>query len=117
MMAKLNGESSLPAEAQAFLDSYKTMLQEKPEAEASEAIIQFIYRRYYEEMGGAGEPPEVKPHSAAPRRKADNVTAFRRPAPQRAKAASGSPSKSGLPVALIFACLVVVYTAFRYFFR
>jgi hypothetical protein len=118
MMAKLNGASSLPPEAQAFLDRYQAMLKEKPEAEAAEAIIQLIYKSYYEEMGGAGEPPQVKPQSAATRQTADNVTAFRRPAaPQRAKAASGSQAKSRLPVALIFACLVVAYTAFRYFFR
>jgi len=116
-MAKLNGASSLPTEAQAFLDRYKAMLNESPEAEASEAIIQLIYKSYYEEMGGAGAPPEVKPHSVETSKPADNVTAFRRPAQRRARTASGSQAKSRLPVALIFACLVVVYVAVRYFFR
>src|SRR6201987_210557 len=48
MMAKLNGASSLPAEAQAFLERYKALPKESPEAEASEAIIQLIYKSYYE---------------------------------------------------------------------
>jgi hypothetical protein len=118
MMAKLNGASSLPPAAQAFLDRYKTLLKEKGEADASEAIIQLIYQSYYEEMGGAGQAPDVKPRSAGNGQASDNVTAFkRRPAAQRSKAAGGPQAKPKLPVALIFACLVVVYTAFRYFFR
>ena len=115
-MAKLNGASSLPPAAQTFLESYKALRQEKNEAEASEAIIQLIYQSYYEEMGGAGQAPEVKPRST-PDQSSGNVTAFKRPPPQRPKAAAGPQQKSKLPVALIFACLVVVYTAFRYFFR
>jgi hypothetical protein len=118
MMAKLNGASSLPATAQAFLDRYKAMLKDKSEAEASEAIIQLIYQSYYEEMGGAGQAPEVKPRAVETAPSSSNVTAFKRPAPQRAaKSVRGLQEKPRLPVALIFACLVVVYTAFRYFFR
>ena len=60
MMAKLNGASALPAEAQAFLASYKTLLEEMTEAEATEATIQLIYKTYYAEMGGAGTPPDVR---------------------------------------------------------
>ena len=117
MMAKLNGASSLPPAAQSFLDRYKALQKEKGEAEASEAIIQLIYQSYYEEMGGAGQAPEVKPRSGGTSPASDNVTAFKRPPAQRPKSASGPQGKSKLPVALIFACLVVVYTAFRYFFR
>ena len=55
----------------------------------------------------------------------DNVTAFRRPAPQKAKPKdriqgwiqTGPDGKPKLPVALIFACLVVVYVGFRYYWR
>ena len=115
MMAKLNGASSLPPTAQAFLDRYKLLLKENSEPEASEALIQLIYQSYYEEMGGAGQAPEVKPRSTSSA--SDNVTAFKRPPAQRPKAAGGSQGKSKLPVALIFAGLVVVYTALRYFFR
>jgi hypothetical protein len=68
-------------------------------------------------MGGAGQAPEVKPRAAETSSASDNVTAFKRPPAQRPKAAGGVQGKSKLPVALIFAGLVVVYTAFRYFFR
>jgi hypothetical protein len=116
MMAKLNGASSLPPAAQAFLERYKALVKEKGDVEASEAVIQLIYHSYYEEMGGAGQAPEVKPRASATGA-SDNVTAFKRPPAQRPRAASGPQQASKLPVALIFACLVVVYTAFRYFWR
>jgi hypothetical protein len=117
MMAKLNGTSSLPPEAQSFLEQYKALLKQKTEAEASDAIIQIIYRNYYEKMGGAGEPPNVKVQPAGGGRTSGNVTAFKRPSPQRPKAAGGSQTRPRLPVALIFVCLVIIYTGFRYFFR
>jgi hypothetical protein len=116
MMAKLNGASSLPQTAQAFLDQYKALLMEKSEAEASEAVIQLIYQSYYGEMGGEGPAPEVKPRPAAGRA-GDNVTAFKRPPAQRPRATGGQQARPRLPVALIFICLVVVYTAVRYFWR
>ena len=54
------------------------------EGEATEATIGAIYKAYYAEMGGAGTPPDVRAPAAEPA--ADNVTAFRRPAPkQKAK--------------------------------
>ena len=119
MMAKLNGASSLPAEAQAFLASYKSLLEQTTEVEATDATINLVYRRYYEEMGGNGAPPEVTANSK--NAVTDNVTAFIRPAAQRAKTAtktaSGPATTPRLPVALIFACLVVVYVGLRYFLR
>jgi hypothetical protein len=117
MMAKLNGTSALPPAAQAFLDQYKALRKEKSESEANEAIIQLIYESYYQEMGGAGHAPEIKPNSAESGQANGNVTVFKRPPAQRPKAPAGTQEKSKLPVALIFACLVVVYTAFRYLFR
>ena len=116
MIAKLNGASSLPAEAQNFLSSYKALLGEMPEADATEATIHLMYKTYYAEMGGVGTPPEMPTAPSEP--VADNVTAFRRP-PARPKAtASADPNaKPRLPVALIFACLVVVYVAIRYLWR
>ena len=112
-MAKLNGASALPPEAQQFLTSYRTLLEKMPEAEASEATIAEMYKAYYGEMGGAGSPPDVKAQARAP--VTDNVTAFKRPASQKAKA--GPDSKPRLPVALIFTALAVVYVGLRYFFR
>lgn len=114
MMAKLNGASALPAEAQAFLESYKALLNQVPEPEATEAAINLVYKSYYAEMGGIGIPPDVKAHSKEG--VTNNVTAFKRPpAPRGARATGASDAKRPLPVALIFACLVVVYVGFRYF--
>ncbi len=115
MMAKLNGASALPAEAQTFLASYKTLRASMPEREADDAAIQLIYKNYYSEMGGAGAAPDIKASSNG--QATDNVTAFKRPPVPRAKPKSGPETKPRLPVALIFACLVVVYVAFRYFWR
>ena len=117
MMAKLNGASSLPQAAQAFLDQYKALLKEKGEAEASEAVLQLIYQSYYEEMGGGGQAPEVKPRSTGKGQASDNVTAFKRPPAQRPKAAGGQQTRPRLPVALIFVCLAIVYVGVRYLFR
>jgi hypothetical protein len=122
MLAKLNGTSSLPAEAQTFLANYKALLEGMPEAEASEATINLIYKTYYEGMGGAGVAPDVKAqHNGSG---TGNVTAFKRPPPQKKPKAGGGrdfaggqETKSRLPVALIFACLVVVYVSLRYFWR
>lgn len=121
MMAKLNGSSALPSEAQEFLASYKTVLAQMSESEATEATIAVIYKAYYAEMGGAGSPPDIRPGPAEPA--ADNVTAFRRPPPKPKKTASfgaaafGGTQKRPLPVALIFACLVVVYVGIRLYWR
>lgn len=116
MLAKLNGTSSLPGEAQNFLASYKALREKMTESEADDAAISLIYRSYYAEMGGAGTPPDVRAHSNPPAN--GNVTAFKRPPVQRpngARAAGGPQAKPRLPVALIFACLVVVYVGLRYF--
>jgi hypothetical protein len=114
MMAKLNGASALPAEAQDFLASYKGLLGQMSEAEATDATINLMYRTYYAGMGGHGTPPDIQSQPKEPVK--DNVTAFRRPAPE-AKTKTGSNGKPRLPVALIFMCLVVVYVGFRYLWR
>src|SRR6266536_3911662 len=101
MLAKLNGTSSLPAEAQTFLASYGKLLKQMTELEASEATIGLMYKSYYSEMGGAGAAPDMPSRQAEP--VADNVTAFRRPPARPKPAASGASTKPQLPVALIFA--------------
>ncbi|RXT42126.1 hypothetical protein B5V03_26965 [Bradyrhizobium betae] len=121
MMAKLNGSSALPPEAQEFLASYKNLLAQMSEGEATEATIAAIYKAYYAEMGGAGTPPDVR--TRPPEAAADNVTAFRRPAPKpKAKVSffgstASATQRRPLPVALIFACLVVVYVGIRLYWR
>ena len=117
MLAKLNGASALPAEAQGFLVSYKQLLEKMTDADASEATIQLMYKSYYAEMGGAGTPPEIPARSGNGAADTGNVTAFRRPPPRPKPASSGPATKPRLPVALIFACLVVVYVGIRYYWR
>jgi hypothetical protein len=118
MMAKLNGASSLSAEAQNFLLKYKAFLKEMTESQATDATIALITKSYYAEMGGVGTPPAVPAGSndAPDDYVTDNVTAFRRPRVQPPKVTSaGSAGKPRLPVALIFACLIVVYVGIRYY--
>ncbi|GAB1716531.1 MAG: hypothetical protein NTAFB05_15730 [Nitrobacter sp.] len=117
MMTKLNGTSSLPAEALAFLSSYGNLLEKMPEAEASEATIVLIYNDYYAEMGGTGTPPDIKSVPKDPIVELDNVTAFRRPEAQQPQTRnSGAKAKPRLPVALIFTLLIVIYVGIRYYF-
>ena len=117
MLAKLNGASALPAEAQNFLVSYKQSLEKMTDMSASEATIQLMYASYYAEMGGTGTPPEIPSRANDPATDTGNVTAFRRPPPRPTPVASGPTAKPRLPVALIFACLVVVYVGIRYYWR
>jgi hypothetical protein len=68
-------------------------------------------------MGGSGPPPEIPSRASEPATDTGNVTAFRRPPPRPKPAASGPVTKPRLPVALIFACLAVVYVGIRYYWR
>src|SRR3954464_4516079 len=115
MIAKLNGASSLSAEAQGFLTNYSALLNTTSDGEATEATIQLMYKTYYAQMGGVGAPPEVRTGPSEP--VTDNVTAFRRPPPPEPKGPAVASTAKQLPVALIFACLVVVYVGIRYFWR
>ena len=119
MMAKLNGTSTLPAEAQTFLAGYKALLDKMPDTEATEATINLIYKAYFKEMGGTGAPPDVRPRPVPPPAASDNVTAFRRPAPKPKPSmfAASATGKPRLPVALIFICLAAIYVGIRYYWR
>jgi len=117
MLAKLNGASALPGEAQNFLLSYRQSLEKMTDADASEATIQSMYNKYYAEMGGAGAPPATPTRSAEPAPDAGNVTAFRKLPPKPKAAASGPTTKPRLPVTLIFMCLAVVYVGIRFYWR
>jgi hypothetical protein len=115
MMAKLNGASALPPEAQNFLASYRALLAKMPEDEATEATINLMYKAYFAEMGGIGTPPDVRPRPNEP--VTGNVTAFRRPPAPPKPSGYVSNTRPRLPVALIFACLIVVYVGIRYYWR
>jgi hypothetical protein len=86
------------------------------EIEASEAAIGLIYKDYYADMGGTGTPPDIKSVPKDPIVEIDNITAFKRPAPQPPQAVnSGTTARPRLPVALIFICLTMIYVGIRYF--
>ena len=117
MMAKLNGFSALPLEAQSFLEGYRQLLASMTEADASEATIQLMYKRYYAEMGGTGTPPQIASRASDPAKDSGNVTAFRRPPAKPKQTAPGQAAKPRLPVALIFICLAIVYVSIRMLWR
>ena len=117
MMAKLNGFSALPTEAQGFLENYRQLLANMTEADASEATIQLMYKRYYAEMGGSGAPPQIPSRTSDPAIDSGNVTAFRRPPARPKQTAPAATAKPRLPVALIFICLAVVYVSIRMLWR
>jgi len=117
MMAKLNGFSALPLEAQSFLEGYRQLLASMTEADASEATIQLMYKRYYAEMGGTGTPPQIASRASDPAKDSGNVTAFRRPPAKPKQTAPDAAAKPRLPVALIFICLAVVYVSIRMLWR
>ena len=117
MMAKLNGFSALPPEAQSFLENYRQLLANMTEADASEATIVLMYKRYYAEMGGTGTPPQIPSRASDPATDSGNVTAFRRPPARPKQTAPAGATKPRLPVALIFICLAVVYVSIRMLWR
>ena len=86
------------------------------EAEATDATIQLMYQAYYAEMGGNGVAPDVR---AQIERTGDRQCHRLQAAGAAKGQAEDRPSgrQAPLPVALIFACLVVVYVGFRYYWR
>ena len=86
-MAKLNGASALPDEAQAFLASYQAVAARMPEAEATEATIQLDVQELLRRDGRRRNAARIPSRASEPATEG-NVTAFRRPPPQRPKPAA-----------------------------
>ena len=84
-----------------------------PDADATDATIQLIYKTTIMRWAATGLRPTSAPRRAI--QSSRNVTAFRRPARKGESRQDRGNAKPKLPVALIFACLVVVYAGFRYF--
>jgi len=116
MMAKLNALPPCPRRPRASLPATRRCSIRCRRMKRPDATINLIYRSYYAEMGAHWRTARCQAHSPEPVK--DNVTAFKRPPAKRPKSASSEPNaKPRLPVALIFACLVVVYVGVRYYLR
>ena len=66
MMAKLNGASALPAEAQDFLAELQQLLKKMPEPEATEATINLIYAAITRQWAAPAPHPMSRPMPAIP---------------------------------------------------
>ena len=84
MLAKLNGTSALPQEAQNFLVGYQKFLKQMTDGDATEATITLMYKQLLCRDGRRRRPAGSPRAPSEPA--ADNVTAFRRPAPKPAAA-------------------------------
>ncbi|MDQ8729737.1 hypothetical protein [Bradyrhizobium sp. LHD-71] len=116
MMAKLGSFDDLPADAQAWLMSYRTHLEKMPESEATQTAIREVYRAYYAQMGGAGEAPEP---AREPRPAEGAVVDLKNV--RTAKLAASAPSPGGRskrPVSpfLIFVGMVAALVALKFAF-
>ena len=101
MMAKLNGSSALPAEAQDFLDGYKALLDTDGGGRGLRGHHSaHLHAAITAEMGGSRRATAtVVARQANGSGDSDNVTAFRRPAPQPIKTVrqSGPATNPGFP--------------------
>ena len=115
MMAKLNGASALPDEAKpswrAIRRCSRTCRSRRRRRPPSSSFTEAITAKW----AAPAYRPTSRPQASDP--VTDNVTAFRRPPAPQPKPVRGSNAKPRLPVALIFACLVVVYAGIRYFLQ
>ena len=116
MMAKLGSFDDLPANAQAFLISYRDRLERMAEAESKLVAVREVYESYYSEMGGLGAAPELDVSSAP---ESSAVARSRRPSkspPARLAAVpSNSPAaRKSLPALLIFVAIVALIAAYKF---
>ena len=118
MLAKLNGASALPAEAQNFLVSYRQLLEKMTERMRPKPPSSSCTRPTTPRWAAPERRRKSRARSAEPAPDTGNVTAFRRPPPSRRPRHRPAPTtKPRLPVALIFVCLAVVYVGIRYYWR
>ena len=93
MMAKLNGASVAARRGPDLPGELSEAAQgDDGGARRRDATINLIYRSYYAEMGGIGDAPDVQAHPSDP--VTDNVTAFKRPPPQRSRNRGRSERKT-----------------------
>lgn len=115
MMAKLGSFDDLPANAQAFLTSYRGKLDQMSESESKIRTIREVYDAYYREMGGAGATPSTDPLDTSTD---DNIVRFQKPRrPQPPSSAAGTTTgpkgRRPVPALLIFAGMVAVIAAYK----
>lgn len=118
MMAKLGSFDDLPQDAQRFLMSYRTRLEQKmTEAEATLVTTREIYVAYYAQMGGAGDVPDPARSVAVADDNVVDLKQARRAKVSRTTAGS-APARSGLPVSplLIFAGMVAALAGLKFAF-
>ena len=120
MMAKLGSFDDLPPQAQTFLLSYRARLEKTKEAEATRATIQEMYLAYYQDMGGAGEAPELA-RDVAPAEDKDKVVRlkdFRTAKVAQVTATAPIPraGKVAVPPLLIFAGMVAAVVVVKFAF-
>lgn len=117
MMAKLGSFDDLPPDAQGWLMSYRSRLDEMDEPKATLATIRDVYVAYYADMGGAGEAPEV---GRSPDRAEDNVVDLKDVRRAKASRAAERPATThsgrSLRPFLIFAGMVAALAAFKFAF-
>ena len=114
MMAKLGSFDDLPPDAQGWLMSYRSRLDQMDESKATLATVQDVYVAYYADMGGAGEAPEV---GRSPDRAEANVVDLkdaRRAKASRAESPPTTHSGRSLRPFLIFAGMVAALAAFKF---
>ena len=119
MMAKLGSFDDLPADAQGWLMSYRTRLENEKmsESDATSATIREVFVAYYADMGGEGEAPELERSSAAPPNNIVELKSARRARTPRATS-TAEPDRPRRPLSpfLIFAGMVAALAAIKFAF-
>lgn len=117
MMAKLGSFDDLPADAQEWLLSYRSRLEQIGEARATIATIRELYVSYYAQLGGEGEAPEPAGNPSPGQGKVVDLKVARRTGDTRVRATS-TPARSlrSFWPLLIFAGMVAALAAAKFAF-